>query len=195
MHTSTNSTYRNPIMTCFICNTKGHWMTDCPQALCKFCGQRGHTISKCQLRPSVALQTQEIYTSRTRRTNVSTKTFDTILYENQIVSQPYMRKEIDTYISSNFSHKGLVDGDAVASFLGSDSCVYNACDAGHLDVIGHIICKYCDVSNRDIRVILKSWSSAFSKKIDYFHTLNRYGISAVHKNNTVHFRKMTGYSV
>ncbi len=184
-------------MACFLCKQYGHWSRECPNAVCSYCGNMGHSINACELKnqykPTVsAPQPEQISRTRTRKTS---KTIDDILYENHITVSNTMKEDVDLYIKNNFTKNGMVDEYELAETLFSGDLLFNVGDTGHLMVIGYIISKYCDMSNKIIKTFLNDLKDDIDNDFKFHKILNKCGITSVMKNDKIHFRKLTGYSV
>lgn len=186
-------------MACFVCNQYGHWSRDCPESKCSYCGVMGHSINACslneQFKKKVTISNEPISSTRTRK---SSKTLEDILYENHIVIGQKMKEDVDSFIKTNYSHRGIIDDTLVAeSIFGDESqIVFNSADNGHLSVLGYIIGKYCDVSNDTIKSFLRNLEKEINNYDLFRYILNsKFSTGPLIKNGNIHFRKLTGYSV
>lgn len=170
-------------MACFICSKYGHWASKCPDANCKFCGERGHTTSSCQVRKS----TQDLIGVPT--------TFDDILFTNHIVAKPTMKQMVDAWVKKNFEKRCMIDDYALASHVFEDHAI-NTVDEGHVAVCMYIIAKFCDLKMDAIKAFLADINtSMFKGDVTNFKTfLNRHGLTVVNPHTTKPFyRKLTGF--
>lgn len=179
-------------MACFICNQHGHWSRNCPMAVCTFCGENGHSHNVCVARSISKITIEDVPISRTRTNKISSKNLDDILFDNRIVIRQEMKNDVDTWVKNNFTKKGMIDTLDLIEYV--CNTVFNPHDQGHLQVIGYIIAKYCDVSDPDVKTFLRQLMTdindinAFNKIINNF-----FGTGSFVRNNNIHFRKLTGF--
>lgn len=183
-------------MACFICNQYGHWSRDCPSSVCTYCGMHGHTVNSCglkdQYKPAISPpQPEQISRTRTRK---SSKTLDDILYENHIVVSNTMKNDVDEYIKQHFLKRGMIDDCLVAETIFNDELIFNIADNGHMNVLGYILGKYCDVSNTIVKEFLRGVYTEVND-CKFRNMMNRYGITPYSKNGLIHFRKLSGFTV
>lgn len=179
-------------MACFICNQNGHWSRNCPMAVCKFCGESGHSHNVCVSRSISKITIEDVPVSRTRNKKVSSKNIDDILFDNRIVIRSDMKTEVDTWVKNNFTKKGIIDTSDLIEII--CNTIFNYNDQGHLQVIGYIIAKYCDVSDSDMKNFLRN----LMKNINDTHLFNKiinkfFGTESFTRNNNIHFRKRVGF--
>ena len=91
---------------------------------------------------------------------------------------------------------GIIDEYLVASTIFNGTVPYNSADNGHLSVLGYIIAKYCDVSNNIIKTFLQQLESEINNFDQFKYILNtKFATTPFIKNDTIHFRKLSGYIV
>lgn len=181
-------------MACFICNEYDHWSRHCPSALCKFCGEKGHSHNACELQQkfkvSVKVPEEPVSRKRYRRGH---KSFDDILYENHITTTKTMKADIDAFVKAEFSCSGMIDDVKLCEYI-FENYTCNFGDEGHIRVFGYIIAKYCDVSTPALKEFLRR----MYRDLTYTEFMNiarpYFGLTAVtsSKSTAVNFRKLTG---
>lgn len=183
-------------MACFLCNQRGHWSRNCPEAMCKFCGEKGHSHNACELQNKfkvpLDVNCEPVSKTRTRR---GCKTFDDILYENHITTTKTMKIDIDTFVKAKFSKNGIIDNYDLSDYI-FENYTCNFGDTGHVRVFGYIIAKYCDVSIPSLKNFLRNMYTELSYSEFIEISKPYFGLTVVtsSKNPTgpVNFRKLTG---
>ena len=175
---------------CFICKESGHWSRNCPQAVCKYCGELGHTVSVCELeqryKPDVDA-TVNVPVSRTRTRAVSALSFEEILYDNHICAKSSMKKNVDAFIKAHYMKRGMVDHMAMVDAIIAHNDAICMSDAGHMTVMAYIINKYADVSYEPVKAFL-------SRVQDSGEFMRLANVVPVRGKHGVHFRKKVGLS-
>ena len=172
----------------------GHWSRDCPSRKCDYCGEHGHYASACgtlkKYKPDVPIS-ETIPASRTRSRKVSCMSFPEILYDNHIVCKPNMKENVDLFVKTNFTNRGMVDQYALADHVFSCNII-SPTDKGHLAVVGYIIGKYCDVTIDSVKYFLRMMISDLNDWNKSYSIMYKWNVTPVQKNGNVHFRKFVG---
>jgi hypothetical protein len=185
-------------MACFLCGKHGHWSRLCPDAVCRFCGEKGHTHNACELeakvRPFTESVTQECRQEGRRSRKVIAMTWEDILYTNHIVTKPNMKKMVDDWVKAKHSMRGMVDEVALIEECFAENVNINVFDAGHLAVVGYVVNKYCDMGNPTLKQFLITMNNKYEDQAEFRKLLRQhFGISVYETAPSKrHFRKIVG---
>ena len=144
-------------MACFICNVHGHWSRECPEATCKFCGDKGHTTNVCKIQNLV------------KTSSNPNKSLEDIFFENHITYSRTLKEDVDHYVKMKYSKRGMIDSYALCDDVFSNIMI-NVFDKGHLKVMGYLVVKYCDVSHPYLKEFLRGMWKEYKEEGRRMHT-------------------------